>query len=241
MIPFFRLCVVFVLLMCFAVVSYAGTDPLRKELPLLEVMPGASAQWIAKRMALNGLSMSIREFTYSGLGEDVKKFYLNRWKAKGYGTATEQLLGFDTILGFEQRGFYYTVQFYEENGLVRGKLTVSKVPSSSTFKRQKTDFPLPPGAKLVKKIQFLDHGRRTETLTVEARRSVSSVFGYIDGALVEDGWFLASKPMKKNDKSFEFIQVEYARRAEQLQVTLYPQPGKNGRVTEVHINWVNKQ
>ena len=220
---------------------YAGTDPLQKDLPELEVIPGASSQWIAQKMAINGLPMSIREFKYKGTAKDVRRYYTTRWRTKGHGKTTEQTLGFDTILGYELRGHYFSVQYYEQDGLVIGKLAVSEVPNSRNFRKQKTDFPLPPGSKLVRKVEYLDYGRRSETLTIESRRSLNSAAGYIGGQLTNTGWVETIAPVESSSLKVHYKQIQYQRQGEQIQITLYPQAGKKNRMTEILVNWVNKR
>lgn len=219
---------------------YAASDPLTRDLPTLEVMPNATYQWIAEKMALNGLPMSIREFEYKGPKEDVKRYYITRWRTKGHGKTTEEQLGFDTILAYELRDYYYSVQYYEKDGVVKGKLTVSEVPNSRNFRKQKTSFPMPPSSKLVKKMEYLDYGRRSETLTIESRRSVNSAASYIENQLLSGGWVESMPPVESSSSKVHYKQIHFQRSNEQMQVTLYPQAGKSNNMTEILVNWVNK-
>ena len=217
----------------------AASNPLERDLPVLEVLPKASSQWIAEKMAVNGLLMSVREFKYTGREEDVKRFYVTRWRTKGHGKTTEQRLGFDTILGYELRGYYYSVQYYQKGDVVVGKLAVSELPKARRVSKQKTDFPLPPNSRLLKKIEYLDQGRRSETLTIRAARSVNSAAEYVANQLENGGWIQSAGGVENSSLKVHYKQIQYQRGAERLQVTFYPQAG-NKRKTEILVNWINK-
>ncbi|MBV1880582.1 MAG: hypothetical protein KUG82_03070 [Pseudomonadales bacterium] len=218
----------------------ASSDPLNRSLPSLDVIPGATSQWIAETMAINGLPMSIKEFKFLGSEDSVKQFYRSRWKTKGHGKTTEQRLGFDTILGYELNGYYYSVQFHKDGKVVIGRLTVSEIPNSENTRKQKTDFPMPPNSRLMKKMEYLDQGRRSETLTIASRRSVNSATYYVENQLQSDGWALSIAPIENSSVRVHYRQIQYQRRAEHIQITFFPQ-ASNKRETEILVNWMNKQ
>ncbi|MDY6922008.1 MAG: hypothetical protein SV765_17550, partial [Pseudomonadota bacterium] len=140
-------------------VQAAARDPLTIELPATEVIPGAQWQWVGQRMAINDIPISIKVFTYPGSAEEVKRFYLDRWRLSGLGKLSQQTVGNARIITYQLDQHVYSVQFAQHGDNVDGKLVVSLSPLSRRPSRD-TRLPLPPRTQVASKVESLDGGRR---------------------------------------------------------------------------------
>lgn len=210
-----------------------GKDPLTVNLPFVEIMPGAEWFWVGERMAVNGVPMAVKMFSYRGKGEDVIQYYRSLWKVKGHGKVSERKLGSRTILGYELHGFYYTIQYEESGGMVQGKAVVTPTPLN--YKTSKSSqLPVPPRSKVYSKVESLDAGRREETLSLEVRFDVSYVTDFYRRELNAQGWHLfssAGEPSKSAVMSFQ-------RGGELLQLTAKALQHNNSQRTQLLIHWL---
>ncbi|MDX1693507.1 MAG: hypothetical protein R3208_07065 [Ketobacteraceae bacterium] len=215
-----------------ALASAKKLDPLDMPLPELELIPGASSQWVGRQMAHNGMPMSIRMFSYPGEERDVAKFYRNLFKAKGHGESKERNLGEYRVIGYELRGYIYSVQYRQVGPNVEGKLTVSPVPGRYRHSTS-SQLPIPPGCHVLNKVESLDFGKRSETLTVNCEKRLGEVEYFYSTALENDGWLRVTN--RKGDLGSV---MDYQRGSETLQVTVKQFTKKNKRLVNILINWV---
>lgn len=208
-------------------------DPLSAKLPDLEVMPQAQWYWVGQRMALNGIPMSIKMFTYRGAGDEVGHFYRSLWKVKGHGKSREDKFGSRTILGYELDGFYYTVQFDEARGKVEGKIVVTPTPSSYPTSK-KTLLPMPPRSNVISKVESFDAGRPEETVSVDSRFDVSYVVDFYKDQLISDGWQLFSVSGDLNNSAM----LNFQRGGELLQLSAKALHQNNSQKTQFLLHWL---
>lgn len=196
-------------------------------------MPGASWYWVGRQMALDGVPMSIKVFTYPGKPEDVTQFYLSAWKGKGHGKFRNDSLGRRKILGFELDGFFYSVQFEAQGGQVQGKAVVTPTPTKYR-KSRKTALPVPPRSSVASKVESFDVGRKEETLSIESRFDVSYVADFYADQLASDGWLLQSDRGNHIDSAT----LNFQRGAELLQLTASGLQQGNSKGCQVLIHWL---
>lgn len=232
---YFRFLAVLCFILCspFSTVQAAALDPLSVKLPEIEVVPGASWYWVGRQMALDGMPMSIKAFSYSGKPDDVVQFYLSTWKGKGHGKVRNDTLGRRKVLGFDLNGFFYSVQFEQAGGQVQGKAVVSPLPSKYR-KSRKSLLPVPPRSSVTSKVESLDLGRREETLSIESRFDVSYVTDFYKDQLSSDGWLLQSV---RSDE-VESATLNFQRGAELLQLTARGLQQGNSKGCQVLIHWI---
>lgn len=228
--------VLFLLLLSFLQNTYAKRwDPLDMPLPELEVIPGATSQWVGKQMAHDGMPLSIRVFSYPGNIRDVEKFYTALFKSKGHGEVSVKNLAGNKVIGYELRGYIYSVQFHQEGSMVEGKLTVSPVPGRYR-KSKKSSLPVAPGCKVLNKIESLDFGKRSETLTLTCQKSLDTLRHFYLNAMRYDKWSLVGSRQSNLGRLLDF-----QRESEIVQINIKQISQKNKRLVNILINWIRPQ
>lgn len=208
-------------------------DPLSVELPEVDIIPGATWYRMGERMALNGVPMSVKMFTYAGRIEDVEQYYLSELRAKGHGKLKQTRLREQVILGYQLGEYQYSIQMQVGRGGVEGKAMVT--PSPLNFKpSMKTTLPVPPRSQVLSKVESLDAGRRAETLTVNAGFDAGYVADFYMDQLARDGWQLFSRGGNGENSAV----LSFQRGAELLQLTAKGLQGNNSRKCQFLINWV---
>lgn len=224
------------LLIVFLVPGFAFAlerDPLQVRLPELDVIPGATWFWIGERMALNGVPMSAKMFSYRGNIKEVEQFYRDLLRTKGHGSLKQQKIGERVILGYKLDEYHFSVQLDVQPGQVQGKIVVT--PSPLDFKpSMKTTLPVPPRSTVLSKVESLDAGRRAETLTMDSRFDVRYVTGFYEDQLKQDGWQLFSRSGDGNDSAV----LSFQRGSELLQLTAKGLQRSNSQKCQFLINWI---
>jgi hypothetical protein len=229
--------VTFLLLLCITFLAnslaYGARDPLDFSLPEIEIMPGATWQGMGQRMALNGVPMSAKIFSYRGRIEDVEQYYLDLLRSKGHGKLKQTRLGERVILGYQLGEFHYSIQMAQAGGVVEGKAVVT--PSPLEFRTSmKTTLPVPPRSTVLSKVESLDAGRRAETLTMDSRFDVSYVVDFYLDQLAQDQWQLFSRSGDGKNSAV----LSFQRGSELLQLTVKGLQANNSQKCQFLINWI---
>lgn len=217
-----------------APVTYgAGRDPLQVHMPDIDIMPGASWYTLGDRMALNGVPMTIKFFTYRGRIEDVEQYYLGLLRSTGHGKLSQRRLRDRVILGYQLGEYQYSIQMQSARGVVEGKAMVT--PSALNFRpSMKTELPLPPRSTVLSKVESLDAGRRAETLTLDSRFDVAYVVDFYLDQLGQDRWQLFSRSGDGKNSAV----LSFQRGPELLQLTVKGLQANNSQKCQFLINWV---
>lgn len=209
-------------------------DPLSVKLPPLDILPGAKWHWVGEKMALNGVPMSVKMFTYKGKQEDIIRFYESYWRGLGNGKQNKQRLGDRTILGFQLDEFYYSVQFDEvKPGVIQGKAVVTPTPLNIQVSK-KTTLPIPPRSKIHSRIESLDFGRREESVAGESNFDVGYVTDFYKKQLTSDRWQLFSSSGDQRNS----VVLSFQRDSELLQLTAKALQQSNSQKTQFLIHWL---
>jgi hypothetical protein len=213
--------------------AQASRDPLDVRLPDIEVMPGANWYTLGERMALNGVPMAAKMFTYNGRIQDVEQYYLDWLRTRGHGKLKQTRLQDQVILGYQLGEYQYSIQMRYANGAVEGKAMVTSSPLK--FKpSMKTTLPLPPRSSVLSKVESLDAGRRAETLTVDSRFDVTYVMEFYMDQLSQDGWQLFSRSGDAKNSGV----LSFQRGSELLQLIVKGLQANNSQKCQFLINWV---
>lgn len=208
-------------------------DPLSLELPEVEIIPGADWYWVGQRMALNGVPMSVKMFSYRGRLDDVVQFYLGLLKSKGHGKLTQSKLREQVVLGYQLGEFYYSIQVSSTASGVEGKAVVT--PSMLNIQSStKTELPLPPRSTTFSKVESMDGGRRAETVSAESRMDVGYVVDFYKDQLGYDGWKLFSQSGDLENSAV----LSFQRGVELLQLTATGLQVNNSKKCQFLLNWV---
>ncbi len=214
--------------------SYSKSyDPLTADLPQLPVPPGATWQWVGNQMAMNGIPMSIKTFEYRGTERQLERFYIRLWKSKGHGQYKTKDWGRNKIIGHELDGFYSTVQYRKENGVITGKLVVTEV-SDRHRNNRKTKVPKPPASNIINIVESRDAGRRSETVTFDSNKGVDFNTRYYENQYNSSGWGLVFSQNERQRTSVRHFQ----KGSQLVQVTIKQLSGSNKNKTHIMVHWV---
>jgi len=213
---------------------HAGSrDPLLVQLPDLPVIPGASWSWVGARMAINGVPMSIKTFEFLGSEQQIVRYYTNLWKLKGHGQSVAKDFGSKRIIGYELDGFYSSVQYRQEGPFVKGKLVVTKLQLRAGSSK-KSRIPKPPSSKRISRVESLDGGQRTETVTFESNKTVDFNMRYYENQYDNDGWKLAYAKVGEGNAVIR----HYQRNGELMQITITQLSGDGRRRSHILVHWI---
>ena len=213
--------------------SAVSKDPLSVDLPDISMMPGMSWYLLGERMALNGVPIKIKQFSYAGGLDEVSTFFKDQFRTLGHGKLGENQLGDHTVISYQLSGYYYSVQFRQEGARVSGRATVT--PSPLEFKASlKTQLPLPPRSSVISKVESLDAGRRAETLTVDSRMNVSYIADYYLQRFQADGW----QPFSRSGDMETSAVLSFQRNGELIQLTIKGLQHSNSKHSQFLINWL---
>lgn len=183
-----------------------------------DLMPGLSAQWIARDMELNGVPASMRSVSGSLPLVEVLRHYRRQWD----GALLERRQGEWHVLATRRHGRFLSLRVRGTDTGVDGVLTDSLDPGSASPSLEST-LPVPPGLERLAHQTFRDHGSRGENLTLMSRRSVAFERQAFLSLYENDGWVRAA------DRATLAVPdghvLELLRGKEQLRIVLYRDPG----------------
>jgi len=210
-------------------------DPFDRTLPQIEGLPGMQLQWIGKKMAINGLPMSMRAFNSSSSADQILDAYQGRWKTRGSAQTTRSEFDGAQSVGMEYRGHYYSVQAYDVSGGSQGVLTVGLAPAKASPDFS-TRFPLPLGSNVEQKIEAIDNGKRMETLIVTSQQSVGSLAAYVNASMRRQGW--AEQNFGNTQPGHKERVLNFQRGAELSQIVVIDNPPAYPGKTLMTVHWV---
>ena len=222
-----------VFLIVFVDKAHAGSrDPLLVKLPDLPAIPGSTWSWVGARMAMNGIPMSIKTFEYFGSEQDIERYYTDLWRLKGHGQSVAKNFGINRIIGYELDGFYSSVQYHQEGGVVKGKLVVTQLQTRAGA-LQRSRIPKAPSSKRMSRVESLDGGQRTETVTFESNKTVDFNMRYYENQYENDGWKMA---YAKSQNGADIR--HYQRNGELMQITIRRLSGDGKRRSHILVHWI---
>ena len=183
--------VIGIALLCYALVVNATNDaqPQFEKMPEIALMPKLTGQWVAKRIILNGLPASIFAFSGPVKIDDVVANYETIWRSKS--DAVTHRNGVWRILATKHKGHFVTLQVRPDGAGAQGLIVVSGDPAEYANAIQ-TDFPLPPGLRVVNHQSFIDSGKRAQTITLQSEQLASIERAVFEYELTSSGWTLIS-------------------------------------------------
>lgn len=223
---------------CLSTLSFPSSsnayDPLTVTLPDAPVIPGASWFWVGRKMAIDGLPISIKMFTFFGKEEELTRFYDSEWQTAGHGQLVVRKLAGTNVLGHELDGYYTSVQYTVLGEKIDGKIVVSVVPTKM-YHQSKSTIPTPPGAKVISRVESLDDGRRSETLTLVLMKSMEMGRDYYLNQLETMGW----KQLFASRDPTGYL-GQFQSNDGQLQINIKPLPASNGKSSQILVHWLKQ-
>lgn len=222
--------IIICLLLVFPVYSVQAEDLSRMELPLFDIMHGMKVEWVAKKMVYNGHPMTIQNFKAHRKAEDIMQHYESRWKVKGLGKLKHQVVGDQLTIGFESRGYSYSVQAKDVPGGSQGTLVVTR---NKAYQEKSMQLPVHPDAKVVSRIHSVDDKIRSETLTVSSSHAVALNKHWYRSALSRNGWVGQSTLSPTNEQV-----IMYQKGKELCQLTFIDKSPVRDHRSMVMIHWI---
>ena len=135
----------------------------------IELMPGASAIWIAKDISLGGIPASIEAVRHAEPIDRVIDFYRHAWERY----AEVQIIGSGAqrIVSTRYRNRFISLQLESGPSGTDGILITSEEPGDDTA--PDATLLLPPSAHLLSQQSHRDAGKLTETLTLHSERDAA--------------------------------------------------------------------
>ena len=215
--------------------SFISANPLLQDLPAFPAPPNTQSSWIAKDIVVNNTPMSFKEFIYPGSAEQFEAYYKQQWPGPFF---NKSYLGDETLLGYFDKSYSYSVRFKERLGRLSGQMVVSKI-STQAPQNLRTEFPLPLGSTIKQIIHARDSGRLSETISATNRLSINGNARYMQTELRSLGWVL-----QKGGQPIDAIihnkglQLEFSKYSASIQITLSIQQKLTDQRTQVLIHWI---
>ncbi len=161
-----------------------GSEPVAS-LPQVPLPDGFTGQWIAEDLRLNGVRASLRSFRGPGETDRVVAHYRDAWQ-RGAGAVVRRH-GDWRVVATRDQDHFLSVHVHAMRDGVEGVVVVSEVPDPHTAP-QSGNLPVPPSWLLLGRQEFVDRGRRAETVTLLSRQNVTGARIALVSAFERNGW-----------------------------------------------------
>lgn len=222
-----------ILLFSTCVFSAPAPDALQQDIPLIDIMPEMDAEWVARKILYNGIPTSIQNFTTVKPLKEVISYYKNQWGKKAIQKTVKQA---ETI-GTESNGFYYSVQAEAQGLGAHGSLTVTPVMHAGNLQvSNQTEFPLLPDSLVITKVEAVDRGVLSETLTVLNQSSATDNENWLTNELTHQGWQKLANNIVTNNQQNAPITFHKGKQVCQISIIESSQDYQGS--TMIMVNWI---
>ncbi len=202
-------------------------------LPDLAAPPQGTAQWIARNMRMNGLPMTLQAFESRLSPDAVLSYYESQLRSLGSHDVRRSVNSPWRVLMFKSHDLFVTVHARPANAGSEGTILVSPALDPGVL-RLHTDFPRPPGARIVNLQQYDDAGIRSEHISLASERTPFAEAQAYSQLLVTSGWnIIDTRPTYQSHRGFV---LEAQRQAEQALVVIVPDAA-HPSTTAIVITW----
>jgi hypothetical protein len=173
-----------------------------RNLPDIPAPLGGEARWIARSMRLNGVPMTIKQFTTRANADDVLHHYESTLRKSSNMKTRRSVEGSVHVLAVMTDDYYATIRAKNTVHGAAGTITVTP-PLANLVPRKHTRFPRPSTAQLVSLQEYDDDGLQAEHISLVSKRGVAIEAREFETALLRDGWeLLRSEPSAKHRGSY---------------------------------------
>ena len=181
------------------------------------LMPGLSAQWIARDMTINGVPTDMRSVRGTVALDRLLQYYRREWA----GELDERVEGDWHVLATRQRGRFISLRVRSAGNGVDGILTSSIDPAEATPSLA-SRLPVPSSLERLAHQAFRDGGARGENLTLAGSRSVAFERQAFDSLYRSQGWLRVEDRTTRTVADGHILQ--FVRGKESVRIVLYRDP-----------------
>ncbi len=223
----------FILLLSTSVFSAYTPEALQQEIPVIDVMPEMDTEWVARKVLYNGIPTSIQNFTTVKPIKEVIDYYKNQWGNK----AVQKTVKHVETIGTEINGFYYSVQAEAQGRGAHGSLTVTPVMNDGSLQvNNETEFPFLPDSIVITKVEAVDRGVLSETLTAINQSSATDNENWLTNELVNQGWQKLENNLVTNSQQNSPITFHKGKQICQISIIESSQDFQGA--TMIMVNWI---
>jgi hypothetical protein len=202
-------------------------------LPDLAAPPNGTAQWIARSMRMNGLPMTLKAFESRLSPDSVLNFYEAQLSLLGSHDVRRSVNSPWRVLMFKSHDHFITVHARPAAAGSEGTILVSPALEPGVL-RLHTDFPRPPGARIVNLQQYDDAGIQSEHISLSSDRTPFAEAQAFSQLLIAGGWnIIDTRPTHDSHRGFV---LEAQRQAEQVLLVIIPDAARPAN-TAIVITW----
>jgi hypothetical protein len=207
-------------LACSMLASSFGPDLERMpQLPDVAPPPMGEAQWVAERMAMNGLPMSLKAFSAPMSIDALFQFYESWGRTRGIKDAMRSRRGDWHVLALKSTRHFISIQARHTVRGSEGTIAVSSVLDSER-PSVSTEFPHPANVRVVSLQQYWDGDLESEHISMISFRAVAVEARAFAEALTRHGWrVMRDGPGSAHVRSHV---IEAQRGAQHVMMTLQP-------------------
>lgn len=202
-------------------------------LPDLAAPPQGTAQWIARSMRMNGLPMTLKAFESRLSPDAVLNYYESELRSFGSHDVRRLVNSTWRVLMFKSHDHFVTVHARPAAAGSEGTILVSPALDPGVL-RLHTDFPRPPGARIVNLQQYDDAGIQSEHISLTSERTPFTEAQAFSQLLITSGWnIIDTRPTHQSHRGFV---LEAQRQAEHAFLVILPDAARPA-TTAIVITW----
>jgi hypothetical protein len=214
--------------------SFDGEGARVAALPEVAAPPLGETQWVAERVRLNGLPMSIKTFNSALDVDDLFHYYESWARSNGMKDTQRSNRGEWQVLALRSTQHFVSIQARQTSRGSEGTIAVSPMLEAAR-PGLATRFPYPRSVRLVSVQEYVDGDLASEHLSLLSSRGVTTEARAFSELLLLDGWQLA-----RNEPATTILRghvIEAQRGAEHAVVTLQPDQTRSTATTVIIVIW----
>ncbi len=205
-------------------------------LPLVEPVPGADSQWVGRRMTVQGIAMSLRQFRARRPLDEVIAHHRRRWSARWPSSEPiEMEQGSWRAIAIRPEGYFVSVRARRLRNDTVGYIAVSVEPETITDGHEPlaTELPLPRDTRVRSRQTYVDAGRHAEQLILSGPGTPSALAQRFRAVLERVGWTLVEQRRSHGGRGGEHWTYHHDSQYVRLQFRRASRPATGSRVLAI--------
>ncbi|MFZ9653474.1 MAG: hypothetical protein ACO3A8_09000 [Steroidobacteraceae bacterium] len=183
------------------------------------------ADWQLSSVRVNGISLELRSAVLPVARERATRELLSAWSGQGLARPTIVELDDRTVIGRQHGTVHQTVTLRdaENAAAVRVEFAAQDLARRAA-PVPKPPFDLPPGARVLQVVEFLDASRNARQYAIHLRRASTVAMASLRTALQASGWSSTARAVAEVSGDHGYV-VHAQRGAERMEATLQAADG----------------